>query len=142
MSKDPMPPRNRSTIAAASSAVNLVLAETELGATPVHYFEPTNLGGLPPTESELRAKEDTDLGNRTRFATHMCLLAASRGLKASLDLLDCDVDVASGERARALAEIARSAEIAAEMAAQAASVLLGQSMPPEDGPVVVSRGTW
>jgi hypothetical protein len=134
-----MPSQNRSTIAAASRAINLVLAETELGATPVHYFEPTNLGGLPPTESELRAKEDTDLGNRTRFATHMCLLVASQALKATLDLLDCDVDLPPRERARALAEIARRAEVAGQTAARAASVLLGQSSPPEDGPVVVSR---
>lgn len=137
-----MPMRSRSTIAAASRAVNLVLAETELGATPVHYFEPTNLGELPPTESELKAREDTDLSNRTRLATHMCMLAASRALKASLDLLGCDVDLPPRDRARILAEIAGSAEFVSQMAAQAASVLLGQSEIPEDGPIVVSRGTW
>ncbi|MBT2324292.1 hypothetical protein J7E62_18230 [Variovorax paradoxus] len=133
--------RNISTISAARKAVNLVLADTELGASPVHYFEPTNLGGLPPTqqESELRAKEDTELGNRTRFATHMCLSSASRALKAGLELISCDVDLPPSERLRVLIEIAASAKAASELAAEAASVLLGHSDPPPDSSFVVSR---
>ncbi|HWT21242.1 MAG TPA: hypothetical protein VN280_20260 [Variovorax sp.] len=134
-----MTARNFSTIAAASKAVNFVLAETELGATPAHYFEPTNLGGLPPTESELRVKEDTELGNRTRFATHMCLMSASQALKACLDLLSCEVDLPPPERVRKLAEIASKARAAEAMAAQAAGVLLGEVSMPENGSIVVSR---
>lgn len=136
-----MTARNFSTIAAASKAVNFVLAETELGATPAHYFEPTNLGGLPPTESELRVKEDTELGNRTRFATHMCLMSASQALKACLDLLSCEVDLPPRERVRKLAEIASKARAAEEMAAQAAGVLLGEVNMLENASIVVSRGT-
>jgi hypothetical protein len=135
-----MTARNFSTIAAASKAVNFVLAETELGATPAHYFEPTNLGGLPPTESELRVKEDTELGNRTRFATHMCLMSASQALKACLDLLSCEVDLPPRERVRKLAEIASKARAAEEMAAQAAGVLLGEVNMLENASIVVSRG--
>ena len=136
-----MTARNFSTIAAASKAINFVLAETELGATPAHYFEPTNLGGLPPTESELRVKEDTELGNRTRFATHMCLMSASQALKACLDLLSCEVDQPPHERVRKLAEIASKARAAEQMAAQAAGVLLGEVSMPENGSIVVSRAT-
>lgn len=131
--------RNTSTISAARKAVNLVLADTELGATPVHYFEPTDLAGLPPTASEIKAKEDTEMGNRTRFAKHMCLRSASQALKASLDIINWDVDLPPRERARLLTEIAAEARAASELAADAANVLLGLSDLPVDHSMEISR---
>lgn len=131
--------RTISTISAVRKAVNLVLADTELAATPVHYFEPTDLAGLPPTESEIKAKEDTDLGNRTRYAKHMCLRSASRALKASLDIANWDVDLPPRERARLLTEIAAEARAASELAADAANVLLGLSDLPVNNSIEISR---
>lgn len=130
-----------STVHAASKALSLVIAASDLDRMPVTHFEPSDLQSLSALSesSRVTARQETAQANRMRAASHLFLVAASNALTAALDLSRVSMDLDADERERLLAAIGARASAAGVGATQASRILKGEIEPPSDDAVVVSK---
>jgi len=133
-----------STVKAASKALALVIADSDVDRMPVTYFEPTDLPGFPDPlrlAALADAREETQQANRMRAASHLCLMAASSALTAALELSKVSMGLKASERERLLHNLGAHASASEQYAAEASRILQGDMQPPTDGAIVVTKPT-
>lgn len=111
------------------------LIEGRRHVTPVvPYFEPTNLGGLPPAkqESELQNKGEIAYGNRLRAGVQLSLATAAASLRICSALMKDSAQTTYAQRMGELQRCASDAEGVVNLAKEASAILAGRAAPKTD----------
>lgn len=109
--------------------------EGRLHATPtVPYFEPTNIGGLPPAQqkSEQQIKEEIAWGNQLRAGIQMSLATAAASLRVCSALMKDSAEATYAQRIGELQRCAAEAEKVVDLAKSANAILAGRAVPKPD----------
>lgn len=111
------------------------LIEGRQHASPaVPYFEPTNMGGLPPAmqESEMQNKDEIAYGNRLRAGIQLSLATAAASLRVCSDLMKDSAQATYSQRMHEMQRCASDAEGVVNLAKDASAILAGRATPKAD----------
>lgn len=109
-------------------AIDVILAGRYGDDEFVHWFGPTDLGGLPPLEKEtvIRRVAEANKASQERAAIHFCMTSAARLLAVTQVLMTEPVYRSPKNHDQRLRELVNEIREGARSAYRAALTLLGQ----------------